>query len=275
MKLSLVVSLEETGFDAIAVRGRWDEGVRMAASLGYDAVELAVRDPAAIDRKAVDRVVRDSGLAVAAIGTGQAYLKDGLSLTSDDAGIRARTSERIASHAQLAAEFGASTIVGLIRGRVTGDRATTDARFIDSLKRLLEVVDRGDGRVLVEPINRYETDYLNTIGEVLGVIERVASSRIQVLADTFHMNIEERTIEDALRNCGRRLGHVHVADSNRQAPGFGHLNFARILAVLEEMDYKGHLSAEILPVPDPESAARQTVAHLTSLRVGVDTEEGM
>ncbi|MGH2436495.1 MAG: 5-keto-L-gluconate epimerase [bacterium] len=275
MKLALVISVEETGFDAVAVRGKWDQGVRMAASLGYAAVELAVRDPATIDHKALHSVIRVSGLAVAAVGTGQAYLKDGLSLTSDDAGIRARTSERIASHARLAAEFGASTIVGLIRGRVTGDRARTDARFVDALKRLLDVVDRGDGRVLVEPINRYETDYLNTIGEVLGVIERVASSRVQVLADTFHMNIEERTIEDALRNCGRRLGHVHVADSNRQAPGFGHLNFARILAVLEEMDYKGYLSAEILPVPDPESAARQTVAHLTSLRVGVNTEEEM
>lgn len=274
MKLALVVSIEETGFGAVAVRGRWDEGVRMAASLGYDAVELAIRDPAAIDRKALQRVIRDSGLAVAAIGTGQAYLKDGLSLTSDDAGIRAHASERIASHSPLASEFGAPIIVGLIRGRVARDRTTTDARFIDALRRLLEVVDR-DVRVLVEPINRYETDYLNTFDEVLGIIERIGASRIQVLADTFHMNIEERTMEDALRNCGRRLGHVHVADSNRQAPGFGHLNFAKILAVLEEIQFEGYMSAEILPIPDPESAARQTVKYLKSLRAEAHTGEGM
>lgn len=275
MKLALVVSIEETGFGAVAVHGRWDQGVRMAASLGYDAVELAVRDPAAIDRKVVYGVVRESGLSVAAIGTGQAYLKDGLSLTGDDAGIRALASERIAAHTHLALEFGASTIVGLIRGRVTRDRSTTDARFTEALHHLSGVVGRSGGQVLIEPINRYETDYLNTVGEVLEIIERVGSSSIQVLADTFHMNIEERSLEGALRSCGHRLGHVHVADSNRQAPGFGHLNFARILAVLEEMDYKGYLSAEILPVPDPESAARQTVTHLTSLRVGVNTEEEM
>jgi sugar phosphate isomerase/epimerase len=275
VKLALVISIDETSFDAVAVRGRWDQGVRMAASLGYDAVELAVRDPATIDHKALHSVIRDSGLAVAAIGTGQAYLKDGLSLTSDDAGIRALASERIAAHTHLASEFGASTIVGLIRGRVTRDRSTTDARFTEALHHLSGVVGRSSGQVLIEPINRYETDYLNTVGEVLEIIERVGSSSIQVLADTFHMNIEERSLEGALRSCGHRLGHVHVADSNRQAPGFGHLNFARILAVLEEMDYQGYLSAEILPVPDPESAARQTMAHLTSLRVGVKTEEEM
>jgi sugar phosphate isomerase/epimerase len=274
MKLALVISVEETGFDAVAVRGKWDDGVRMAASLGYDAVELAVRDPAMIDRKAVHRAIRDSGLAVAAIGTGQAYLTDGLSLTSDDAGVRARASERIAAHAEFASEFDASTIVGLIRGRITGDRSITDTRFTEALHRLREVVERGGGRVLIEPINRYETDYLNTVDEVLGIIERMGASSIQVLADTFHMNIEEPTIEDALRNCGRRLGHVHVADSNRKAPGFGHLNFAKTLAVLEEVAYRGYLSAEILPLPDSESAARQTVQHLKSLLTGVNTGEG-
>lgn len=274
MKLSLVVSLEETGFDAVAFRGRWEEGVRLAASLGYDAVELAVRDPGAIDREAVRRVIRDSGLAVAAIGTGQAYLKDGLSFTSDDAGIRARAIERMAAHVQLASEFGAPAITGLIRGRITRDRAATDARVVEALTRLLPVAERSDVRLLIEPINRYETDYLNTIGETLDLIDRMRSARLQVLADTFHMNIEERSIEDALRACGRRLGHVHIADSNRQAPGFGHLDFARILEVLDEIGYGGFLSAEIVPAPDPDSAARQTVQHLKSLLTAANTEEG-
>ncbi|MGH8249021.1 MAG: TIM barrel protein, partial [Gammaproteobacteria bacterium] len=150
-----------------------------------------------------------------------------------------------------------------------------DARFTEALHLLSGVVGRSGGQVLIEPINRYETNYLNTVGEVLEIIERVGSSSIQVLADTFHMNIEERSLEEALRICGHRLGHVHVADSNRQAPGFGHLNFPRILAVFEEIDYKGYLSAEILAVPDPESAARQTVKYLRSLRAEAHTGEGM
>lgn len=275
MKLALVVSIDDTSFDAVAVRGRWDEGVRIAATLGYDAVELAVRDPAAIDRVAMRTVIRDSGLAVAAIGTGQASLKDGLSFTSDDAGIRARAIERMGAHIRLASEFAAPVIVGLIRGRITRDRAATDARFMEALTRLLPAAERSDIPLLIEPINRYETDYLNTIGETLEIIDRVGAARIGVLADTFHMNIEERSIEDALRACGRRLGHVHVADSNRHAPGLGHLDFARILAVLVEIGYGGFLSAEIVPVPDMVSAVRQTVQHLKSLLTAASTKEGM
>ncbi|MBI2247446.1 MAG: sugar phosphate isomerase/epimerase, partial [Armatimonadetes bacterium] len=183
--------------------------------------------------------------------------------------------ERMGAHIRLASEFAAPVIVGLIRGRITRDRAATDARFMEALTRLLPAVERSDVRLLIEPINRYETDYLNTIGETLEIINRVGAARIRVLADTFHMNIEERSIEDALRACGRRLGHVHVADSNREAPGFGHLDFAGILSVLDEVGYSGFLSAEIVPIPDPGSAARQTVQHLKSLLTAVNAEEGM
>lgn len=266
MKLSLVISVDDTGFDAVAVRGSWVDGLRMAAELGYDGVELAVRDPAEVDAEALQQAVRAAGLSVAALGTGQAYLKDGLSLTSDDAGIRRRAIERIGAHIRMAAALGAPVIIGLIRGRITGSRQATDARLGDALEQLLPVAERADVRLLIEPVNRYETDYLPTVGDVLEVIARIESPRLGVLADTFHMNIEEASIEQALRRCGGRLGHVHVADSNRHAPGWGHLDFAGILGVLKEVGYRGYLSAEILPLPDPAGAARQAVQHLRQLR---------
>lgn len=262
MKLSLVISIEDTAFDAVAMRGRWEESVRMAAALGYDGVEIAVRDPARIDAATLDRTVRDAGVAVAAIGTGQSYLRDGLTLTSNDAGIRRRASERMAAHLRLAASCGAAVIVGLIRGRLAHDRATTDQRLTPALEELLEHAARHNVMLLLEPINRYETDYLNRIDEVIEILNRMASPRLGVLADTFHMNIEEASIEQALRRAGSRLGHVHVADSNRRAPGWGHLDFAGILAVLKEVGYRGYLSAEILPLPDPAEAAGQAVQHL-------------
>lgn len=265
MKLSLVISVEDTGFDAVAMRGRWEESIRMAAASGYDGVEIAVRDPARIDAATLDRVVREAGVAVAAIGTGQAYLHDGLSLTSDDAGIRRRAIERMAAHVRFAALFGAPVIVGLVRGRLAGDRTTTDQRLIAALKELLQHASQHNVRLLLEPINRYETDYLTTVEEALEVIGRIDSPLVSVLADTFHMNIEEVSMEQALRRAGSRLGHLHVADSNRRAPGWGHLDFAGILAVLKEVGYRGYLSAEILPLPDPAGAAKQAVQHLRQL----------
>lgn len=271
MKLSLVISIEETGFDAVAMRGRWVDGIQTAAALGYEGVELAVRDPAQIDSEALRQIVGKAGLEVAAIGTGQAYLKDGLSLTSNDAGIRQRAIERTASHVRLAAAFGAPLILGLIRGRMTGTRQATDAIFAGALERLLAEVGRHQVRLLLEPINRYETDYLVTIDEAMAFIDRIGSPMLGVLADTFHMNIEEASIEEALRRCGPRLGHVHVADSNRRAPGLGHLDFTRILSVLKEVGYRRYLSAEILPFPDPEGAARVARQHLQRLLTAVGT----
>lgn len=268
MKLSLVVSVDETAFDAVAVRGSWQDGIRMAADLGYEGIELAIRDPAQVDTRALARALRDARVHLPAIGTGQAYLKDGLSLTHDDEGIRARAIERMDSHIRLAGQFGSMVIVGLLRGRIHGDRAATDARLDGALRRILPIAEREHVAILFEPINRYETDYLGTIDDVLAVIGRHGSPVLGVLADTFHMNIEEVSMDAALRRAGPRLHHVHAADSNRWAPGWGHLDFSSIVRTLREVGYDGYLSAEILPRPDPLSAARQAVSYLRPLVKG-------
>ena len=83
---------------------------------------------------------------------------------------------------------------------------------------------------------------------------------MKLLCDLFHMNIEETDIAGALRLAGPHLGHVHFADSNRRAIGFGHTDIAPIAAALKEMNYAGYVSAEVLPLPDGETAARQTIA---------------
>ena len=84
------------------------------------------------------------------------------------------------------------------------------------------------------------------------------------MLDLFHMNIEEPSIEDGLRRAEDKLWHVHIADSNRHYPGSGHLDFVSIFEVLRDLDYKGYLSGEMLPIPDPDTAARKTVEFLNS-----------
>ncbi len=275
MQLALVISVEETGFDAVAMRGGWAESIRTAAELGYDGVELAVRDPRAINEQAVARALRDGRLQVPAVGTGQAFLADGLSLSHPDEGLRARAIERVEAHIEFAARLGAAVILGLIRGRVTDDRPSTEARLAASLHPLLRAAKREGVWLLIEPINRYETDFLTTVGETLEFIEDLGAQRLGLLADTFHMNIEEVSIEASLRAAGSRLRHVHAADSNRHAPGWGHLDFAAVLATLQAISYRGWLSAEILPRPDPLAAATQTVWYLRPLLAAIGVKEGM
>ena len=275
MKLALVISVEDTGFDAVAMRGGWVDAARSAAALGYDGVELAVRDPGDIDAEAVARALRDARLHVPAVGTGQAFLADGLSLSHPDEGVRARAIERIDAHIRFAARLGAAVIIGLIRGRITHDRPATEARLAASFDPLLRAAEREGVWLLIEPINRYETDLLTTVGETLEFIQDLGAQRLGLLADTFHMNIEEASIEASLRAAGSRLRHVHAADSNRHAPGWGHLDFAAVLATLRAMSYRGWLSAEILPRPDPLAAATQTVRYLRPLLTTTRIKEGM
>jgi len=82
---------------------------------------------------------------------------------------------------------------------------------------------------------------------------------VKLLADLYHMNIEEANLADAIRAAGSHVGHVHFADSNRRAAGMGHIDFAPVVAALREVGYTGYLSAEVLPVPDSMAAAKQTI----------------
>ncbi len=274
MKLSLVVSVEDTAFDAVAIRGGWEAGAARLAALGFDGVELAIRDPALLDAGRVEAVVRGAGLTVPALGTGQAYLRDGLSLSSADAGVRRAAAARLIAHVRLAERLGSLVIIGLIRGRLDGGTEATTARFLEGLGPVLDAASSAGVRLVIEPINRYETNFLVTVGETLAAIEASGAPHLGVLADTFHMNIEEATLEGALAAAGPRLWHVHVADSNRWAPGFGHLDFPGIVRALEDFRYRGFLSAEILPRPDPEAAARQVLQALRPLGTVAQGEQG-
>jgi sugar phosphate isomerase/epimerase len=120
-------------------------------------------------------------------------------------------------------------------------------------------------RLALEPINRYETTLINNVAQGLELIERVAADNFGLLLDTFHMNIEEADIEASIRQCGTRIYHFHVADSNRWHPGAGHLDFKAILEALESTGYESWVSGEFLPKPDAETAARQGITYLRGL----------
>jgi sugar phosphate isomerase/epimerase len=100
----------------------------------------------------------------------------------------------------------------------------------------------------------------NTVEAGLRLIERLSTHNVVLLADLFHMNIEEANLPDAIRRGGRHIGHVHFVDSNRRPAGLGHLDFAPIAAALVEIGYGGYASAEAFAYPDSDSAARQTIA---------------
>lgn len=272
MKLSFVISTQPTQFQAIAFDPNFENNVARIAELGYAGIELGVREPDKLDVANVKRILDKYKLVVPAIGTGQAYVEEHLSFTDPDASVREQAIKRIKTHIDLAREFNALVILGLIRGRVGafgGTPSVTREQVRPWLVEALQIVARAAKekgvRVAIEPINRYETDLLNTAPEALGLIDELGADNVGVLYDTFHANIEEARIETGMRVCGARLFHVHIADSNRWYPGAGHTDFSRIIATLREMKYAGWVSAEILPKPSILVAAEQTMRTMKPL----------
>jgi sugar phosphate isomerase/epimerase len=133
------------------------------------------------------------------------------------------------------------------------------------MERLRGVVAYAAGlgvKITMEPLNRYETDFIFNAADGVRLIEDLACDNLGLMLDLFHMNIEDASIEEGLRLAGDRVWHVHIADSNRCYPGSGHIDFDSIFATLKDMGYQDYVSAELLPLPDPDTAARKTIEFL-------------
>lgn len=116
--------------------------------------------------------------------------------------------------------------------------------LLEALAELGEHAGREGVEVFLEPLNRYEDHMLNKLHQAVSLIEELGSPHVKVMADTFHMNIEEDDIPASLRATGALLGHVHLADSQRSHPGSGHTDFASIAATLRELEFDGYLAME-------------------------------
>lgn len=264
MKTSIVLSTHATRFDGVAFKGDFEANVLKIVALGYDGVELAIRDPNLIDASSLLAALDAVGLEMPAIGTGQAWGEEGLSFTDPDESVREAAIRRVCDHVPLAAHTGAAIIIGLLRGivkpGVDHDRAM--AWLIDAVRRCSAAAAPHGVRLVLEPINRYETTLINTVAQCLELIEAVGAPNFGVLPDTFHMNIEEPSIAESLRRAGPRIYHVHLADSNRWYPGAGHIDFGEVVRALEEVGYAGYLSVEAMPVPDADTCARESMVTL-------------
>ncbi|MFM7059137.1 MAG: sugar phosphate isomerase/epimerase family protein [Planctomycetota bacterium] len=242
-------------------------GCRAAAELGFDAVEIFAPSASVVRGAALRSLLEFHGLTLAALGTGAGMLVEGLHLCDADPDRRGRAEEFIGEMLRVGSEFGAPAIIGSMQGRWTETMPRPEALRIlgEALGRLGELAGRLGTVVLYEPLNRYETNLCNTMREAAEFLGGVGTQNVKILADLFHLNIEEASIEGGLRDTAGFLGHVHFVDSNRQAAGRGHMNLQQVGVVLREMGYGGFASAEAFPIPDSWTAAEQTIRTFRSV----------
>lgn len=262
MKSAVTICLvPEAARGPFVFHGSLADGCRAAAELGFDAVEVFPATAAEIPGDALKALLATHGLALAAVGTGAGWVKHGLCLCHADAANRIRARDFIAGIIDAAGDLGAPAIIGSMQGRSGGE--VSRAAALDLLADALHDLGRraaGHGVPLFyEPLNRYETDLFNRQAEAAEFLRSRGIANVKLLCDLFHMNIEEADLAGALAACGDLVGHVHWADSNRHAVGFGHTAVAPAVAALRAMRYAGYLSAEVFPLPTPLDAARRSI----------------
>ena len=268
-QFGVALSIGETSFGPVMFGGRLEAGLQALAGAGFARVELSVRFANEIDTKWLHSILKSLNLSVSAFATGQGCIHDGLCLHTTDDEINTRAIQRMKNIIDLGTEFEAPIVLGGVRGRFNGtaqEMAAQRQAALIAISKLTSYAGNRKVNLLIEPINRYETNFINTVVEGLGLIEELGSpENLLLLPDTFHMNIEESDMHTALRQAGPRLGYIHFADSNRLAPGQGHTDFRAIMETMMRIGYHGTVTAEILPLPDEASAIQRTSNTMASL----------
>jgi len=254
-------------------------GIKQA---GFDGVELPLINPDQVDATGIRRALAENGLEC----TFCSVIPGGLSAISDDAGVRRKTREHLETCIKVAAEAGGKLIAGPIYspvGYLPGRRRNADEwnRAIECYQSLGDTLASHGVTLAIEPLNRFETYFLNTADDAAALAEAVGNPRVGILFDTFHANIEEKDVPSAYRRLGRHLKHVHTCENDRGTPGTGHVDWKGVFGALREMKYDGWLTIESFGfalgelsaaasiwrdlAPTPESIAFEGIKFLKSL----------
>jgi sugar phosphate isomerase/epimerase len=266
IRLSVAIAGKDALPSAFVVFRGFEESIRKASGLGYDGIELALKTAEEIRPANLSKLLADAKLEVSCISTGQVFADTGHMFTDSDAAKRAQLRRIFMGMIDLAADFGKMVNIGRVRGRIGDDGyEKAESRFIDMARELCDYAGPKNVNLILEPVNRYEINFINSVEEGVGLMKKVNRPNMKLMPDVFHMNIEDKTIGGELEKNIGYVAYIHLADSNRLAPGQGHTDFGDIFKCLKRAGYAGWTSVEILPKPDPDTAAKQAAEFLLPL----------
>lgn len=224
-----------------------DEFARLDAvrQFGFDGVEIPIFDPGRFDASLIRRELQQRQLAC----TVCTVVPPGLSLITAEPEVRNRTLAHLSACIEKTAELGVSILAGPLYhpvGSFSGVRRTRDewCNAVAGFQALGPVLERTGVQLAIEPLNRFETYFLNTTEDGVRLCDEIAHPQIGLLWDTFHANIEEKHLGPALLHAGLYLKHVHTCENDRGAPGSGHVDWDAVFNALRELRYQGWLTIE-------------------------------
>ena len=249
------------------------EVLETVANAGYDGVDLDA-EPDRIDPQQFNEVASlaaSLGLKVPALicAWGGWHAGEVRDLASSDESVRSYAVGYTLKCIDLAASLDEPPLIEIAAVPPHSEypvtsvpRPTLRRNFVKSTREIGAYAAPRGVRVAIEPINRFEgyAGFLNSIMEAKSIADEVGADNVGVLADFFHVNIEDAALADTLRLAGDRLMCIHLADSNRQAPGTGHLDFLHIVRTLNSIGYSGYLSLDAVPAkPDWKTLVKSSI----------------
>jgi D-psicose/D-tagatose/L-ribulose 3-epimerase len=237
------------GIHALVWTEGWSEdecrrAVTLTKETGYDLIEIPLLEPAEVDAEMTRQVLEDAEL-VASCSLGLDFDRD---VSSPDPAVAARGEELLEQAVDVTAAIGASFLGGVVHSAMGKYLAPPSERgrrsCVDALRRVAERAQRRGVTIGVEPVNRYESNLVNTAEQALALIDDVGAANVVVHLDAYHMNIEETNLADPVRACGERLVYVHVGESHRGYLGTGTIAFGELFGALAEIGYDGPLTFE-------------------------------
>jgi len=219
--------------------------IKKVADMGYDGVEIPFNDLDILDPQATRKAREQAGVGLTAC----AVLMPGTSITTPDAAERKIGVERLKRAVDITAEMGGDVIGGPLYapvGALTGRARTQDEWNwgVENLHAVAEHAAPANITLAVEPLNRFETHYLNTLADATSFAQAVDHPNLKVQADTFHGNIEEKDTPAAIRAAGKHIGHFHASENDRGVPGTGQVPWKECFDALRAIDYKGWITIE-------------------------------
>jgi len=218
-----------------------------ASRLGFEVLEVCIEDPALVSAEALAEARERTGVALSVCG---AFGPD-RDFANREAGPRENAAAYLDRLVELAAACGSPHVCGPMYSAVgkahphdPDERQREWDRAVEGIRGAAQRAARHDVRLAIEPLNRYETDMVNTTEQALALCANVGEENVGVLLDTYHLNIEEKSVGDALRAAGPRLFHVHACENDRGTPGSGHVPWEEVFAALRDVGYDRHVVIE-------------------------------